>query len=686
MTEKILRFRWLIIAVMVLAFVPKTVQAQTMEPTKNAEGYYQIASKDDLYWFANKVNSGETTICAILTQDIIVNENVLNETGSLINPNLDEDLILWKPIGNNKNQYTGTFDGRGYAVRGLFFSDKNQNYVGFFGCIGKNENNIGIIKNVGVVDSYFYGSTYVGGVCGANNDGAIIVSCYNASSVGGNTYVGGVCGDNCENAKISNCYNIGYIISRRKVGGVCGDNYKGTIEYCYNSGTINVDAEQVGGVCGISYEGNIENCFNIGNISGSEYVGGVCGSIYNGITQNCYNVGSVSSNYNVGGLCGSNNNGKINNCYYYSGSCIKKETCTEGERKEENAFICGEVTWLLNGNITDGIIQEKNSPWLQNLITEEGDRYPVLKANTSGGVCPIVLKDGNGYKNDDTHNYSDIATTPDAVTINLYSYHCTKCNADNKKVIKNLTKNNDTDIEIKKDGTEPWKTTSAIDLTDAAYYNAPVEFTTTGGVTFNFTRTADVKWATLCLPYKITTSKYTDKCRFYKLNSVGENEIVLGELSGEIAAGTPVFVKSENDFNVDFSIPANTEIEMTTAPQDQSATDGTLIGTFEEKTLTEDDNANDLFIKENLMWSVSQAQRTMKVKPFRAYIVPATSSGAPQRSITIDGEATAISDAFDTLNDANAEYYDMSGRRINSLQKGVNIIRSGNKTKKVIIK
>lgn len=125
---------------------------------------------------------------------------------------------------------------------------------------------------------------------------------------------------------------------------------------------------------------------------------------------------------------------------------------------------------------------------------------------------------------------------------------------------------------------------------------------------------------------------------------------------------------------------------MIQTPKEQTANGNRLVGAFNTVELTMDDNSNCLFLKNDNMWSVMQANKIMTVKPFRAYIVPATSSGAPQRSITIDGEATAISDALDTLNDANAEYYDMSGRRISSLQKGVNIIRSGNKTRKVIIK
>ncbi|MBO4963326.1 MAG: hypothetical protein J6C65_00105, partial [Prevotella sp.] len=118
----------------------------------------------------------------------------------------------------------------------------------------------------------------------------------------------------------------------------------------------------------------------------------------------------------------------------------------------------------------------------------------------------------------------------------------------------------------------------------------------------------------------------------------------------------------------------------------QTADKGKLVGTFNTMTLTKDDNGKCLFIKNNNMWSVTQANKDMTVKPFRAYIVPDTPISAPKLSIAIDGEATAISDALDTLNDTNAEYYDINGRRISSLQKGVNIIKSGNRTRKVIIK
>ena len=187
------------------------------------------------------------------------------------------------------------------------------------------------------------------------------------------------------------------------------------------------------------------------------------------------------------------------------------------------------------------------------------------------------------------------------------------------------------------------------------------------------------------MPFQITVSNYTDKCKFYELRSVETDRITLTELTKNIEAGTPVFIKRNSESVTKISFEES-DVKMIQTPKEQTANGNRLVGAFNTVELTTADNSNCLFLKNDNMWSVTQANKTMTVKPFRAYIVPATSNGAPQRSIAVDGEATAISDALDTLNDANAEYYDMSGRRINALQKGVNIIRSGNKTRKVIIK
>lgn len=85
--------------------------------------------------------------------------------------------------------YSGTFDGQGHTVSGLFFNNTSVQYVGLFGV------NSGTIQNVGVVDSYLNGYSSVGGVCGHNKYGSI-TNCYNTGTVSGSWYAGGVCGNN----------------------------------------------------------------------------------------------------------------------------------------------------------------------------------------------------------------------------------------------------------------------------------------------------------------------------------------------------------------------------------------------------------------------------------------------------------------------------------------------------------
>ncbi|MGN0581359.1 MAG: GLUG motif-containing protein, partial [Oscillospiraceae bacterium] len=150
---------------------------------------YQIGTAAELYWFAAQVNSGSTTINAVLKADITVNTGVLNTNGS---------FTSWTPIGNDSNIYTGTFNGNGKTISGLYFDDGNTWYVGLFGYVGSDGN----VSNVGIVDSYFNGKNYVGGVCGYNS--GTIQNCYNTGAVSGGNSVGGVCGYNSRT--ITNCY------------------------------------------------------------------------------------------------------------------------------------------------------------------------------------------------------------------------------------------------------------------------------------------------------------------------------------------------------------------------------------------------------------------------------------------------------------------------------------------------
>ena len=396
---------------------------------------YQIGTAEELYWFAEQVNSGKTNINAVLTDNITINSDVLDENGNLIT---GKTFTQWTPIGADYNKaYTGTFDGNDKTISGLYYSGSG-NYVGLFGYVGSG----GRVQNVKVADSYisnseetgrtggvcgcnrgtitncsFAGSvtvtgsrtyTYVGGVCGDNYSGTI-TNCNFAGSVTvtGTGNVGGVCGQN-HSGTITNCYNTGTVEGSYYTGGVCAAN-SGMIMNCYNTGSVTGSGTYtyVGGVCGWNNNrGTITNCYNTGDVTGtgnSATVGGVCG--YNGATiMNCYNTGSVTGSVTgsgtdayVGGVCGRNGD-TITNCYWLSGkasSGIGNGTGAATE-KPEAQFDSGEVAWLLNQG-------QANGPWRQKLSGTDEDEYPVLGAAQSD---TIVHKEDGVYKNSG-HNFGD---------------------------------------------------------------------------------------------------------------------------------------------------------------------------------------------------------------------------------------------------------------------------------------
>ena len=192
----------------------------------NSDGYYEIGNAGQLYWFAEYVNGGNTGINAVLTDDITVNTGDVANCGGV----KADGWIDWTPIGNSSNKYTGTFDGQGYTVSGLYFNDSDTSYVGLFGSVESG----GKVSGVGIADSYFRGNDYVGGICGEN--GGTITNCYNSGvviAVNRKSVAGGICGYN--EGTITNCYNSGNISAEGNaalIGGVCAGNY-GTVTNCY---------------------------------------------------------------------------------------------------------------------------------------------------------------------------------------------------------------------------------------------------------------------------------------------------------------------------------------------------------------------------------------------------------------------------------------------------------------------
>ena len=359
---------------------------------------YEIGNAGQLYWFAGLVNgtlSGveqNVSANAVLTADIVVNKNVLKSDGTLNEGTFKE----WTPItGSSNSTYSGIFDGQNHTISGLYFNQEDSYDVGLFG------RNNGKIANAGILDSYFYGTSKVGGVCGNNYTGTItncyntgsvsglgnlggvsgynytgsVTDCYNTGNVSGSSgFVGGVSGDNSKGT-IINSYNAGSVSGKEFVGGVSGYNYTGSITDCYNIGSVSGSEGNVGGVNGWN-KGSITNCYNVGSVSGTEhYVGGVNGRNQGTIT-NCYNTSSVSGKERyVGGVIGRNeSNATITNCYYdstiYTGNAIGANdgTTEKVEGKTTKQFKTGEVAYLLQNGQSEEI-------WGQTIGT---DTYPVL--------------------------------------------------------------------------------------------------------------------------------------------------------------------------------------------------------------------------------------------------------------------------------------------------------------------
>ena len=213
---------------------------------------------------------------------------------------------------------------------------------------------------------------------------------------------------------------------------------------------------------------------------------------------------------------------------------------------------------------------------------------------------------------------------------------------------------------------------------------------------YNRTMNAGTAWGTLCLPFAIVQSQETE-CKFYRLIGIdNDNEcITLESYEGaEIPAGTPVLFKM-NEGKTSLSLSAS-NAEIATAPTVAGTnTDVNLVGSFTKiggngnQGLTD----TDYIIGKDKFWLVSELKKDGKgkgvgIKPMRAYIHPATASQARAAMLSIGkGDGTTVIDNLNAIsNDANAEYYDANGRRTNGLQKGLNIVKRGSKTYKIMVK
>ncbi len=307
----------------------------------------KISSATDLAWFVNKESpSGNYT----LTQDI------------------DLSAHEWTPIGNYYYRFTGTFDGAGHEITGMYINTVHA-YNGLFGSISSTAT----VKNVSVSGEITDGFS-VGGVVGYSYGD--VINCSSNVTLSGTSYAGGVVGY-ADEGSVVNCYNTGAVSSTNNssnVGGVVGRSGVNIVN-CYNTGTVSsTGSGAIGGVVGNSASGSVVNSYNTGAISATGYnssVGGVVGAAYTRVT-NCYyqaNKGvDVSIGYTASGFVGSN-----------IGSFSGMDTMITIERSANSAIPTTNIVSALNAGAaaynTANPDTEQAKPWMH--APEEEGGHPI---------------------------------------------------------------------------------------------------------------------------------------------------------------------------------------------------------------------------------------------------------------------------------------------------------------------
>ena len=327
---------------------------------------YQISTAAQLKRFRNIVNGtgGQTQnpgACAVLTNDIVLNDGTFDANGTYTPGSSSKAAEEWTPIGkytddNDKTPYTGTFDGQGHTIKGLYVNSASDAYVGLFGCLEG-----AAVRNL-TVDGYVQGYKTAGGIAGYASKAAI-ENCSNHCSVfgGSDSMIGGIAGLNFYGAKIIDCYNVG-TIRNSNVFEPCGGIVWG------NAGTVS-------------------NCYNVGTISGNVYDGEIVGR----------------------------NSGTVENCYYLAGTNLDAvgESDSFGNTKKTESktaaeFADGTVLALLKAD-------RDNSPWDScQYVAAAGKTLPVFKGqgDAHDHTWSAWTSNGNG-----THSHS-CSTCNAAETVN----------------------------------------------------------------------------------------------------------------------------------------------------------------------------------------------------------------------------------------------------------------------------
>ena len=240
-------------------------------------------------------------------------------------------------------------------------------------------------------------------------------------------------------------------------------------------------------------------------------------------------------------------------------------------------------------------------------------------------------------------------------------------------------------------------TTESLNLTGDYDFTPKYEFKANEATYSRDLSSSESTWFSLCLPFAYSPDNFTA----YQLMSASADAVEIEEITGTIAAGTPVLFKFKDGVNKEINI-SKTGADIVKTPVEGATVTGDdgsslqLCGTYQNKNFSSEDNNAFILLNNKLMNPAKMLENKnvskVSVKPFRAYMTltaPAQTSSARAFSIGRGDEGDEGTSAIDLLNSVatdDAEYYDINGRRIDAPAKGVNIVRRGNKTIKLIIK
>ena len=351
--------------------------------TKNPDAAeFYISTSADLAGLADLVNTS------------------FNLSGKTIHLSADIDLggVPWTPIGNNNNDiyvFSGTFDGGGHAVTGLYI-DGSENYQGLFGYILS-----ATVKDLSVSGSVSGGNYYTGAVVGYA-DTSRITNCVSDAAVSGGSNVGGIAGGvacGYDPVYISGCVNGGRVSGRESnIGGIAGALTNAIASDCANAGAVTGGGSWnsgIGGIVGYGIGGGVANCLNRGDVSAKNAdanAGGIVGYYSNINAEFCTNMGQVYGGGYAGGILGNHFAGgsTVTSCASVggvsggvnTGAIVGGAFSTGSDGSQSQHAALSNCLWYESGPVNAGLkaAGDDNNGKITSAMAASADNYGTLAA------------------------------------------------------------------------------------------------------------------------------------------------------------------------------------------------------------------------------------------------------------------------------------------------------------------